>query len=146
MRRSFIVLTFTCATRVPRINEQRLGKEFVMAAHHAVLFGWNRVVPGSEAKAIALFGEALQFWGQQQQAGAIESFEPVLLTPHGGDLNGFILVRGEADQLNHVLASEAYLVLETKANLYLAGYGVISAVCGEAIEQRMALYQQVIAA
>jgi hypothetical protein len=117
-----------------------------MAANHAILFGWNRVVAGLEAKALALFGEALHFWGQQQQAGTIEGFEPILLAPHGGDLNGFILVRGEADQLNQVLASEAYLMLETKANLYLAGYGVIPAVCGDEVTRRMGLYQQVIAA
>ncbi len=117
-----------------------------MAANHAVLFGWNRVVPGAEEKALALFGEALSFWGQQQQAGTIESFEPVLLSPHGGDLNGFILVRGEADKLNQVLASEVYLMLETKATLFLEGHGVIQAVCGEEITRRMGIYQQVIAA
>ena len=31
----------------------------------------------------------------------IESFEPVFLEPHGGDLTGFILVRGDAEKPLH---------------------------------------------
>ena len=29
----------------------------------------------------------------------IESFEPVFLEPHGGDLTGFILIQGDAAKL-----------------------------------------------
>ena len=39
-----------------------------MAADRGILIGWNRVMPGKETQAVALFGEAMAFWGQQQQA------------------------------------------------------------------------------
>ena len=117
-----------------------------MAANHAVLFGWNRVVPGSEQKALVLFQEAVGFWGQQQQAGNIESFEPFFLSPHGGDLNGFILVRGQPDKLNQILASDEYITIELRATLLLEGHGVIRAICGEEITRQMGIYQQLISA
>ncbi len=40
-----------------------------MAADRGILIGWNRVMPGKETQAVALFGEAMAFWGKQQQAG-----------------------------------------------------------------------------
>ena len=116
-----------------------------MAADNGILIGWNRIVPGKEPLGVALFGEALEFWREQQRAGAIDSFETVFLGPHGGDLNGFILVRGEAEKLNQVLVSDAYLVLETKANYLLQGHGVIKASFGEEITRRMGFYQRAIA-
>jgi len=114
-----------------------------MAAERGFLIGWNRVVPGKEAQAMALFGEALAFWGKQQQAGVVESFEPVFLTPHGGDLNGFILIRGDAARLSALMLTDEYLMIEQKASYLLDGHGVIGAMFGEAINRNMAIYQQV---
>ena len=114
-----------------------------MPATNGVLIGWNRVVPGKEEQAVALFAEAMEFWAQQQRTGAIESCEPVFLAPHGGELNGFFLVRGDPDKLNQVMDSDAYLLIETKATNWLQDHGVIRASFGEAIKHRMAVYQKV---
>ena len=114
-----------------------------MAANRGILIGWNRVVPGKESQAMALFGEALAFWGQQQQAGVIESFEPVFLSPHGGDMNGFILIRGDMAKLGQVMETDEYLTIEQKASYLLDGHGVIGATFGEAINRNMAIYQKV---
>ncbi len=116
-----------------------------MAANHGILIGWNRTVPGKEEQALALFGEAMAYWGGQQQAGAIASFEPVLLSPHGGDLNGFILIRGDAAKLGQLMTSDEYLAIETKANLLLEGHGVTGAVFGEEMTRRMGIFQKVAA-
>ena len=59
---------------------------------NVIFFGWNRPVSGQEQKSAALFMEFLQYLGGLQGSGAIDSFETVLLGPHGGDLNGFILI------------------------------------------------------
>ena len=64
-------------------------------ANAALVIGWGPVVPGREQKALQVFGEAIQYYTRLQQQGQIESFEPVALEPHGGDLNGFLLVRGD---------------------------------------------------
>ncbi len=114
-----------------------------MAANAVLFIGWNRVVPGKEKEAVALFEEALAYYGQQQQAGMIEGFEPVFLSPHGGDLNGFILVRGEEAQLNQMRMTDEYLTLETRASILLEGHGVILGWRGEEINRRMAIYQSV---
>jgi hypothetical protein len=69
-------------------------------ANAAIFIGWGNVVRGRERKALQVFNEALHYWSGLQQQGEIESFEPVLLELHGGDLNGFILIRGDRDKLN----------------------------------------------
>jgi hypothetical protein len=51
--------------------------------------GWGAPITGREAKGLEVFNESVQYWGKLQQDGKIESFEVVLLTPHGGDLEGF---------------------------------------------------------
>lgn len=116
-----------------------------MAADHGILIGWNRIVPGREVQATALFGEAMAFWSAQQQAGTIESFEPVLLSPHGGDLNGFFLVRGDAAKLGALMLTDEYLTIEQKASYLLDGHGVIGAIFGEGINRRMAINQKITA-
>lgn len=47
--------------------------------------GWDRSIAGREAQAAQLFQEVVQYLGGLQQVGTIQSFEPVLLSPHGGD-------------------------------------------------------------
>jgi hypothetical protein len=116
----------------------------MMAANNGILIGWNRVTSGKETQALALFGEAIGFWSQQQQAGTIDSFEPVFLAPHGGDLNGFFLIRGDVGKLNQMLVSDDYLAIETKASYLLEGHGVIRAYFGEEITRQMGIYQKVI--
>ena len=59
-------------------------------AGDAIFIGWGDPVHGRELKGLEVFGEAVALWGRLQQEGAIESFEPVLLGPHGGDLQGFL--------------------------------------------------------
>ncbi len=113
-------------------------------ATNAVLFiGWNRAVPGKEKEAVAFFQEVLAYYGQQQQAGMIEGFEPVVLSPHGGDLNGFILVRGDEAKLNQMRMTDEYVTLEIRALTLLEGHGVIPGWRGEEINRRMAIYQSV---
>jgi hypothetical protein len=113
----------------------------------SVLFvGWDRAVPGREAASMEDFDEALQFLGGLQQAGEIESFEPVLLQAHGGDLNGFVLVRGDAAQLNAIMESERWQKLTMRAGLNLEGFGTVLGATGEGVTGMMALWREVISA
>ena len=59
----------------------------------ALFVGWNQPARGREAGAVAAFGEGVQYFGELAARGEIESFEPFFLDAHGGDLNGFFLVR-----------------------------------------------------
>ena len=66
-------------------------------AGDGLFLGWGPVVRGRELKALDVFQETLTYYGKLQGDGKIDSFEPVLLTPHGGGLAGFILLRGDTD-------------------------------------------------
>jgi len=48
-----------------------------------IFYGWNRSVPGREQVSAAHFQEYLGYLAELQQNGDIDSFEVVLLRPHG---------------------------------------------------------------
>lgn len=98
-----------------------------------ILVGWNRPASGRELASAALFPEFLGYLEGLRKKGNIDSFEVVILNPHGGDLNGFFLVRGENDQLDAVQASDDYLNFVTRAAHNLEGVGTIRGVTGDGV-------------
>ncbi len=68
-------------------------------ADAGLFIGWGQVVRGREKRAVEVFNESVEYWGGLQGDGKIEGFEVVLLAPHGGDLAGFALLRGSAEQI-----------------------------------------------
>jgi hypothetical protein len=99
-------------------------------ANAAIFVGWGQTVRGREAKALQVFNEALAYYGKLQQEGKIESFEPVILQPHGGDLTGFILLRGERAALDAVALTPEFQTMTIRAGLIVDGVGVINASIG----------------
>lgn len=57
---------------------------------NAIVFGWNRSIPGREPLSAEHFQEFVQYLTGLKEKGTIESFDTVILNPHGGDLNGFL--------------------------------------------------------
>ena len=100
-------------------------------ANAALFVGYGPTIPGHAQKSLQVFTEALQYYARLQQQGQIESFEPVLLEPHGGDLSGFILLRGDRDKLNSARFSEDFLRLTNRATLVVQNVGIVSAFMGE---------------
>jgi hypothetical protein len=115
-------------------------------AEAGLFTGWGPPVRGRETRGLDVFNEALSFYGKQQESGAIESFEVVLLAPHGGDLAGFILVRGSEEQIAALRASDDFQRLNTRAGLIVERFGVVDAVVDEAIGPQMAVYEEAISA
>jgi hypothetical protein len=111
-------------------------------ADAAIFIGWGDVIPGREQKALEVFGEALQYYGRLQQEGQIESFEPVFIGPHGGDLNGFILMKGDRRKLAGVRFSDEFERLSARAALVLSRFGIVPAYTGDELGKQMGLYQQ----
>jgi hypothetical protein len=103
-------------------------------------FGWP--VRGREQKATQVFGEAVQFWTRLQEEGEIEGFEAVFLEPHGGDLGGFFLIRGEKDKLARIRWSDEVTRLNTRAQLIADNFGVVAAELGGRIEAQMQIFQE----
>ena len=55
-------------------------------ADAGLFIGWGQVVRGREDRALDVFNETIELYGQMQSDGRIESFEVCLLKPHGGEL------------------------------------------------------------
>jgi hypothetical protein len=110
-------------------------------AEMGLFIGWSTPVRGREAKSLEVFNESIQYWGSLQQDGKIESFEVVLLGPHGGDLGGFALLRGSRAQLDEVQGTDDFDRITTRAGLVVEGLGVVPAVLGEGLGEQIGLYQ-----
>jgi len=113
-------------------------------ADAALLIRWNRVVPGREKQALSLFGQSLEYYGSLKSKGAIESYEPVLLDPAGNDLNGLILLRGSADQLDAVRREDRFIEIMMRAAHTCEGLGVIDGFLEGGLQGRMAKWAQII--
>ena len=107
-------------------------------ANGALVIGWGSVIPGREQKSLQVFNEAMQYYARLQQQGTIESFEPVALDFHGGDLPGFLLIHGDRDKLNALRTSEEFLSLNNRASLVVNNLGVINAFIGEELQRLFA--------
>ena len=92
-------------------------------------------------RAVQVFNESVEYWGGLQGDGKIEDFEVVLLTPHGGDLQGFALLRGSEDQIGALRADEEFPRRVTRADLIIESQGVVDAAIGEGLARGMAQYQ-----
>lgn len=111
-------------------------------AQAALFLGWGENIPGREAKGLEVFNETLQYYGKLQQDGKIDSFEPVLLNPHGGDLDGFVLLKGDEAALNEIEAGEEFQRLIIRAGMVVRNVGVLRGSVGEGLGTLMGLYQQ----
>ena len=110
-------------------------------ADSGLFIGWGQVVRGREKRAVQVFNESVEYWGGLQGEGKIEDFEVVLLTPHGGDLQGFALLRGSEEQVNALLSDEEFQRRVVRADQIVESQGVVTARLGEGIARAMAQYQ-----
>jgi len=112
-------------------------------AGEALFIGWGSVVRGREKQALQVFEESMQYYGKLQQDGRIESFDVLLLSPHGGDLNGFVILRGSRQTLAEIRFSDEFERLIARASAIIDSLGVLPAYGGEALAQQMAIFQDV---
>ena len=110
-------------------------------ANGALVIGWGPPVRGREQKALQVFDESIQYYTRLQQQGTIESFEPVALDYHGGDLQGFLLIRGDREKLNALRTSKEFLSLNNRAALVVNNLGVINAFIGEELQRLFADFE-----
>jgi hypothetical protein len=101
-----------------------------MVQSNAILFGWNRPVVGREAIAGELFAHTVNFFERLKTQNQLESYEPVFLNPHGGDLNGFFLLKGTHVQLETLRTSDEFVDITMRAGMCLSNVGVIESFVG----------------
>ena len=108
----------------------------------ALFIGFGQPARAREPQALDLLNEVLALYSELAETGQIESFEPVLLDPHGGDLNGFLLIRGSREQIIALRAREDFQRTVARAGLVLEGFGVVDAHIGEGLDARLSIYEQ----
>jgi hypothetical protein len=113
-------------------------------ADAGLFVGWGAPETGREAKGLEVFAEAGAFYGRCQEAGEIESFEVVLLTPHGGGLAGFFLLRGSTEQCAALRERDDFRRILTRAALVVHDLGAVDVVTGNAVGEQIQTYQEAI--
>jgi hypothetical protein len=115
-------------------------------ADAGLFIGWGEVVRGREAQAVEVFNETMAYFAGVQEEGVIESIEPVFLEPHGGDLQGFFFLRGEAEKLATLRVSDEFQSTIIRAGLVVDNVGVVGASMGARLERLMGSYTEQIGA
>jgi peptidoglycan hydrolase-like protein with peptidoglycan-binding domain len=110
-------------------------------AGDALFIGWGPVARGRELKALEVFQDVQAYYGSLQQEGKIDGFDTVLLAPHGGDLAGFVLLRGSRGSLDEVRASEEFRRQTARAAMVVDKIGVVDAYTGEGVAGQIETFQ-----
>ena len=114
-------------------------------ADRALFVGFGAPVRGREERAIDVFNEFVGMFGRMQSDGRIEGMDVTLLDAHGGDLGGFFMVHGSAQQCGALANDEEFRRAVTDANLIVENLGVVPATTGEGVGREMAMYGEAVA-
>jgi hypothetical protein len=112
-------------------------------ADRVLFIGWRIPVRGAEQRALEAFNEAIGLLGRMQQDGRIESFDVALLEPNG-DLGGFVVARGTADQIAALRADGDFIRSTINAQLSVEGMRHFEGWANEGVARQMALYQEAV--
>ena len=108
----------------------------------ALFVGFGQPARAREPQALALWDEAVEFYTELRARGEIDSFEPVLLEPHGGDLGGFVLIRGDRERVMRLRTHAEFRRLTTRAGLVIDGLGAVEAHIGAGLDAQLRLYRE----
>lgn len=108
-----------------------------MATSDDVLFvGYDRPVTGRETAASDLIDAGFRFLDGQKAGGKIRDYEAISLTPHGGGLSGFLLIRGTRQALDALRASSEFDEFVVKAHMTMTGVSVVTGLSGDLVKGR----------
>jgi hypothetical protein len=109
-----------------------------------MFLGWNAAKVGRESHANELFQSAINLFSTYESKGKIDSYEPILLGAHGGNLNGFFLIKGSEKSLDEVRNSDEFVKLVVQGTYVLDGFGVVSGYAGQELQNMMQQWQSLI--
>ena len=113
-------------------------------AEAALCTVWGTPVPGREKQALGVYNDVVQYWSRLQQEGQIERFDVAILTPTGGDVTGFLLVRGAAENLDSIRRNKEYQQLLQRVQLITTHLRVTDAFVDDGLAQIISQYQEVV--
>jgi hypothetical protein len=112
-------------------------------AERMLFIGWGQVARGREERALEVFNETLGLYGRMQQAGRIESFDVALLDPNDG-LDGYVALRGSAQQMAAVRQDDEFRRVMNDAALIVDRLQIVDGVCDKGVEKEIATYQEAV--
>ena len=110
----------------------------------AVFIGFGQPVRGREERAVDVFNDFVGMFGRMAADDRIADMDVTLLDPHGGDLGGFFMVHGSAEQCSALMMDEEFRRACTDANLIVDNFGVVPAATGQAVGDEMAMYMEAV--
>lgn len=114
-------------------------------ADHGLFIGWGPTRPGREAITGQVLAEAQAYWGELRDAGQIEGFEVVLLAAHGGDLDGFALLRGDRERLARLRMTPEFARMTMRIETCVEHAGVVDAYLDAGVTELASRWQEAIA-
>jgi hypothetical protein len=112
-------------------------------ADRMLLITWGPTVRGREARALEVFNEALGLYGRMQQDGQIEAFDVAVLDPNT-TLNGYIALKGSAQQISALRLDSDFRRLSADAALIVEEFAMIDGACEDGVASQMAIFQEAI--
>jgi hypothetical protein len=113
-------------------------------ADRMLFMSWGTPVRGLEERGLEVFSEALGLLGRLQQEGRIESFDVTLLEPNG-ELNGFIVVRGSAEQIDALRHDEDFVRNTADAMMIVDKVRHVAGYTNEGVARQIEIYRDAIA-
>ena len=113
-------------------------------ADQMLFISWGNPVRGREERALEVFNENMGLLGRMQQDGRIESFDVALLRPNS-DLNGFVQVRGSAQQMAALHTDEEFTRSTTNAALIVESLRHTEGYCNEGVARQMDVFREAVA-
>ncbi len=110
-------------------------------ADAGLFIGYGTALAGRERQALKVYGELMQYLSGLQERGEIEGFDAVQLQPHGGDLGGFVLVRGTAEQMGRIQASQEFQRNTNRALIVVGSLGIVPASINAGVQRIFADFE-----
>ncbi|KUI35742.1 hypothetical protein [Mycobacterium sp. GA-2829] len=101
-------------------------------------------VPGREKQAVNVYNDTMQYFARLQEEGKIERTDVAILGATGGDLNGFILTRGTAAQIDALRRTKEFRQLVNRVQLVATHLRVTDAFVDEGLAEVMGQYLEVV--
>ncbi|HEX3279372.1 MAG TPA: hypothetical protein VHR40_12685 [Thermoleophilaceae bacterium] len=112
-------------------------------ADSVLMITWGAPVHGREERGLDVFNESMGLYGRFQQEGRIESFDVAILEPNGL-MDGFIALRGSAEQLAALRQDEEFRRTTVDASLIVQDLQLIDGTMGEGVARDIAMYSEAI--
>jgi hypothetical protein len=110
-------------------------------ADRILFISWGAPARGREERGLEVFTEALGLLGRMQQDGLIESFDVAVMAPNG-DLNGFVVVHGSAEQIDALRQNEDFLSSTADAMMIVERLRHIEGYANEGVARQMERYRE----